>query len=172
MYWWLRDPFFCILGNHGNPLVKRVNNIVADIVTLIIVYCWLPTQIFILNTQCFFRVISNCIQLLVQDLENACEPALTAMSKVSFVLTSTVNLSVIVLRFMTDPVAERGHGGRPKSLHHGHHDPHQDHSTRNTRQIISLAQILHSVLYKIRQFLHSEVYPKYLQVQTDQYRGR
>lgn len=28
-------------------------------------------------------VISNCIQLLVQDLENACEPALTAMSKVS-----------------------------------------------------------------------------------------
>lgn len=28
------------------------------------------------------RVISNCIQLLVQDLENACEPALTTMSKV------------------------------------------------------------------------------------------
>ncbi|XP_018333798.1 vacuolar protein sorting-associated protein 53 homolog [Agrilus planipennis] len=30
----------------------------------------------------FHNVISNCIQLLVQDLENACEPALTAMSKI------------------------------------------------------------------------------------------
>lgn len=29
----------------------------------------------------FQKVISNCIQILVQDLENACEPALTAMSK-------------------------------------------------------------------------------------------
>ncbi|XP_071094311.1 vacuolar protein sorting-associated protein 53 homolog [Haliotis cracherodii] len=29
----------------------------------------------------FHNVISNCIQLLVQDLETACEPALTAMSK-------------------------------------------------------------------------------------------
>lgn len=31
-----------------------------------------------------YSVISNCIQLLVQDLETACEPALTAMSKVNF----------------------------------------------------------------------------------------
>ncbi|XP_030753580.1 vacuolar protein sorting-associated protein 53 homolog [Sitophilus oryzae] len=30
----------------------------------------------------FHKVISNCIQLLVQDLENACEPSLTAMSKI------------------------------------------------------------------------------------------
>jgi len=29
----------------------------------------------------FHNVISNCIQLLVQDLEGACEPALTAMTK-------------------------------------------------------------------------------------------
>ena len=29
-----------------------------------------------------FSVISNCIQLFVQDLEYACDPALTAMSKV------------------------------------------------------------------------------------------
>lgn len=29
----------------------------------------------------FHVVISNCIQLLVQDLESACDPALTAMSK-------------------------------------------------------------------------------------------
>ncbi|KAK3083798.1 hypothetical protein FSP39_003324, partial [Pinctada imbricata] len=32
----------------------------------------------------FHNVISNCIQLLVQDLETACEPALTAMSKMSW----------------------------------------------------------------------------------------
>ncbi|GJQ81321.1 hypothetical protein Trydic_g20533 [Trypoxylus dichotomus] len=32
----------------------------------------------------FHSVISNCIQLLVQDLENACEPALTAMSKIQW----------------------------------------------------------------------------------------
>ncbi|CAG9770820.1 unnamed protein product [Ceutorhynchus assimilis] len=30
----------------------------------------------------FHKVISNCIQLLVQDLENACDPSLTAMSKI------------------------------------------------------------------------------------------
>lgn len=30
-----------------------------------------------------FSVISNCIQLLVQDLENSCEVALYAMSKVN-----------------------------------------------------------------------------------------
>ncbi|XP_048777650.2 vacuolar protein sorting-associated protein 53 homolog [Ostrea edulis] len=32
----------------------------------------------------FHNVISNCIQLLVQDLETACDPALTAMSKMSW----------------------------------------------------------------------------------------
>ncbi|KAL3271117.1 hypothetical protein HHI36_021612 [Cryptolaemus montrouzieri] len=32
----------------------------------------------------FHKVISNCIQILVQDLENACEPALTAMSKIQW----------------------------------------------------------------------------------------
>lgn len=30
----------------------------------------------------FHRIISNCIQLLVQDMENGCEPALIVMSKV------------------------------------------------------------------------------------------
>jgi hypothetical protein len=30
----------------------------------------------------FQSVISNCILLLVQDLENSCEPALNAMTKV------------------------------------------------------------------------------------------
>ncbi|PIK58981.1 putative vacuolar protein sorting-associated protein 53-like [Apostichopus japonicus] len=32
----------------------------------------------------FHGVISNCIQLLVQDLESACEPAMTAMNKVNW----------------------------------------------------------------------------------------
>ncbi|XP_060532808.1 vacuolar protein sorting-associated protein 53 homolog isoform X2 [Cylas formicarius] len=32
----------------------------------------------------FHKVISNCIQLLVQDLENACEPSLTAMSRIQW----------------------------------------------------------------------------------------
>ncbi|KAK3586403.1 hypothetical protein CHS0354_013107 [Potamilus streckersoni] len=32
----------------------------------------------------FHNVISNCIQLLVQDLEMACEPALTAMNKMNW----------------------------------------------------------------------------------------
>ncbi|KAJ1524078.1 hypothetical protein ONE63_010615 [Megalurothrips usitatus] len=32
----------------------------------------------------FHNVISNCIQLLVQDLELSCEPALTAMSKINW----------------------------------------------------------------------------------------
>lgn len=32
----------------------------------------------------FCSVISNSIQLLVQDLDAACDPALTAMSKVGF----------------------------------------------------------------------------------------
>lgn len=31
-----------------------------------------------------FRIISQSIQTLIQDLENACEPALTAMTKVIF----------------------------------------------------------------------------------------
>ena len=43
-----------------------------------------------------YRVISSSIQLLVQDLENACEPALTAMVKViyilMFIILSTHNL--------------------------------------------------------------------------------
>ncbi|KAJ9589592.1 hypothetical protein L9F63_017177, partial [Diploptera punctata] len=38
----------------------------------------------------FHNVISNCIQLLVQDLETACEPALTAMSKISWQNIETV----------------------------------------------------------------------------------
>lgn len=32
----------------------------------------------------FHRIISNCIGLLVQDLENACEPALIVMNKVIY----------------------------------------------------------------------------------------
>ncbi|KAJ3618412.1 hypothetical protein MTP99_006410 [Tenebrio molitor] len=38
----------------------------------------------------FHKVISNCILILVQDLENACEPALTAMSKIQWQNVDTV----------------------------------------------------------------------------------
>ncbi|CAG9818693.1 unnamed protein product [Phaedon cochleariae] len=38
----------------------------------------------------FHKVISNCIQILVQDLENACEPALTAMGKIQWQNVDTV----------------------------------------------------------------------------------
>lgn len=38
----------------------------------------------------FNSVIANCIQLLVQDLESACEPALTAMSKIQWQSVETV----------------------------------------------------------------------------------
>ncbi|XP_041457131.1 vacuolar protein sorting-associated protein 53 homolog isoform X1 [Lytechinus variegatus] len=38
----------------------------------------------------FHNVISNCIQLLVQDLETACDPALTAMNKVNWSSVETV----------------------------------------------------------------------------------
>ncbi|XP_052743016.1 vacuolar protein sorting-associated protein 53 homolog [Bicyclus anynana] len=38
----------------------------------------------------FHKLISNCIQLLVQDLELACEPALQAMTKISWLHFDTV----------------------------------------------------------------------------------
>ncbi|XP_054262069.1 vacuolar protein sorting-associated protein 53 homolog [Macrosteles quadrilineatus] len=38
----------------------------------------------------FHSVISNCTQLLVQDLEMACEPALSAMSKIDWMTLETV----------------------------------------------------------------------------------
>lgn len=41
-----------------------------------------------------FRVISSSIQLLVHDLENACEPALTAMTKVGIFLCLVVLMTL------------------------------------------------------------------------------
>ncbi|KAL5017534.1 hypothetical protein ScPMuIL_007123 [Solemya velum] len=38
----------------------------------------------------FHNIISNCIQMLVQDLESSCEPALTAMSKMSWSMIEAV----------------------------------------------------------------------------------
>lgn len=45
---------------------------------------------FSIEKDIFSTVISNTIQLLVQDLENSCEPALIAMSKISWQTYSTV----------------------------------------------------------------------------------
>lgn len=47
---------------------------------------------FLLFFFLFCSVISNSIQLLVQDLDAACDPALTAMSKVEVDLQEEVNL--------------------------------------------------------------------------------
>lgn len=47
---------------------------------------------FLLFFFLFCSVISNSIQLLVQDLDAACDPALTAMSKVGVDLQEEVNL--------------------------------------------------------------------------------
>ncbi|XP_065166273.1 vacuolar protein sorting-associated protein 53 homolog [Atheta coriaria] len=45
----------------------------------------LAEKIDFTNEQGHFQsVIANCIQILVQDLENACEPALTTMSKIQW----------------------------------------------------------------------------------------
>lgn len=43
----------------------------------------------LIGTVChfYFSVISNCIQLLVQDLDCACDPALSAMTKVYYDVT-------------------------------------------------------------------------------------
>ncbi|RNA01236.1 vacuolar sorting-associated 53 -like protein, partial [Brachionus plicatilis] len=45
---------------------------------------------FSIEKDIFSTVISNTIQLLVQDLENSCEPALMAMSKISWQTYSSV----------------------------------------------------------------------------------
>ncbi len=37
-----------------------------------------------------YRIIAQSIQILIQDLENACEPALTAMTKLSWQTIETV----------------------------------------------------------------------------------
>ncbi|XP_067145474.1 vacuolar protein sorting-associated protein 53 homolog isoform X2 [Centruroides vittatus] len=51
----------------------------------------LSNQINLSSEQDIFHgVIANCIQLLVQDLEAACEPALTAMSKIQWASVETV----------------------------------------------------------------------------------
>lgn len=46
----------------------------------------------------FGRVISNSIQLLVQDLDAACDPALTAMSKVMYILYMHINYLFSIYR--------------------------------------------------------------------------
>lgn len=72
--------------------------------------------------------------------------------------------------FFLDSVAERGHCRRPEPLHYSHHDALKDDCSHNSRQPIAFQKILHPVLHKIRQQLHSEIHTEHLQVQTDQYR--
>ena len=51
---------------------------------------WYETEIRVYFHFVFPSVISSSIQLLVQDLETACEPALTAMNKVNWSIVETV----------------------------------------------------------------------------------
>jgi hypothetical protein len=47
-----------------------------------------------------FSVISACIQALVQDLENSCEPALIAMSKVNSTKLSLIFKNCVCINFV------------------------------------------------------------------------
>lgn len=66
--------------------------ILASVVTKVVHHLFLMKHPCVCVCACMYlymwlfvcSVISSCIQLLVQDLEAACEPALTAMSKVGF----------------------------------------------------------------------------------------
>jgi hypothetical protein len=56
-------------------------------------YVFKKFHYFILELLLFFftyRIIAQSIQILIQDLENACEPALTAMTKLSWQTIETV----------------------------------------------------------------------------------
>ena len=81
--WHWRDP----------PLIFTVKSEQQNFYSFHSFYTALTVH-FVSMLQCkiqllYCSVISNCIQLLVQDLETACEPALTAMSKVRNFIFST-----------------------------------------------------------------------------------
>lgn len=61
----------------------------------------------------FHRVISHCIQLLVQDIENLCESALIVMTKVGCEIK---NRSFSSKQIVSDPMAKHQQRWRPESL--------------------------------------------------------
>lgn len=143
----------------GEKLKEKIEPSLADQVDLskeqdnfhkyILVYYF---QIWLIN-MFSFRVISNCIQILVQDLENACEPALTAMSKViRHYKTITINIKMF---WITDTMAKCGYSRWSKSLHNSNNRSPKKHSPNNQGQLGTFAQVFHSVLRKIRKFLHT-----------------
>lgn len=62
-------------------LIKRAYRLLCGL------FMWLNGVCYLLSS--FLSVISNSIQLLVQDLDAACDPALSAMSKVGHRHTHT-----------------------------------------------------------------------------------
>ena len=66
-----------------------------------------------------FSVISQCIQLLVSDLEGACEPALITMAKVNCFLLKLLSsfCTHFVLSFL-DGLADMGISGRSITIRH------------------------------------------------------
>ena len=118
-------------------------------------------------------VISSCIQLLVQDLECACDPALTAMSKVpptsaagiaqlNYECCCSVKVSThrcfhfkyIVFNpsnCVAVAMADGGVGGRSEWLRHGRHRTLEEQRSNHQRQSGLVAQILHAILHQVCQ---------------------
>lgn len=66
----------------------------------------------------FHRVISHCIQLLVQDIENLCESALIVMTKVRIIQAFK---QFVDLKIILDPMAKHFPSRRSKSVRQLHH---------------------------------------------------
>lgn len=78
----------------------RRNKLVRSLISVwkvSITYTW-PNNYNLIIICLFCSVISNCIQLLVQDLENACDAPLTALIKVHF---STLNSPYLFMANLT-----------------------------------------------------------------------
>ena len=107
-------------------------------------------------------VISNSIQLLVQDLDAACDPALTAMSKVGHPLHSSFPLLMLSYYIFTfnhsllvslplDAMAECRACRWPKSLRDVSHHAHQTERPHHQREPGLHTKILHPVLHQVHQ---------------------
>ncbi|CAC5421456.1 VPS53 [Mytilus coruscus] len=82
----LVNRFLEDLRQFGTPRMESEDssNVLPSCADLFVFYKKCMVQCSQLKQDTFHNVISSCIQLLVQDLETACEPALTAMSKMSW----------------------------------------------------------------------------------------
>ena len=94
-----------------------------------------------------FRIIAQSIQILIQDLENACEPALTAMTRVSADHLDRFSRTSIVLVI----VANHRNGRRSITLCYLDHQPSENDCTDHQKSSRIIPKILHTVLHHLRQ---------------------